>query len=64
VTIKAQLEIERDDEPELPLGHQDSVGDPVPLEGLGDPPSNPDIEETLSRTGRKIQNAAKKKGKK
>src|ERR1700744_3222642 len=44
VTIKAQLEIESDDEPELPLDHQESVGDGegVPLDGLL--PESPDDE--------------------
>jgi hypothetical protein len=34
ITIKAELEEEDDRDPELPLDHQDSVGDGVPLEGL------------------------------
>jgi hypothetical protein len=64
VTIKAELEEEEGDDPELPLGHQDTVGDPLPLDGLGDPPSNPDVDETMSAIGRKIQRSARKaKGK-
>lgn len=62
VTIKAQLEIETDDEPELPLDHQDSAGEGVPLEGLT--PENPD-DEPMSHMGRRIQASAKKgRGKK
>lgn len=61
VTIKAQLEIETDDEPELPLDHQNSAGDgeAVPMDDLV--PQDPD-DEPMSHTGRKIQAAAKKKG--
>lgn len=65
ISIKAELEEEApDDEPELPLDHQDSAGDgdAVPLEDLV--PKNPDIEETLSHTGRRIHGAAKKAAKK
>lgn len=63
VTIKAELELEEEEaaDPELPLDHQESAGEAVPLDNLGAPPVNPDIEETrLSRTGRRIANAAKK----
>ncbi len=65
VTIKAELEEEEEEDPELPLDHQGSAGDgeSVPLEGLM--PTNPDVEETrMSRTGRKIQASAKKAGRK
>ena len=58
VTIKAQLEIESDDEPELPLDHQDSAGEPVPLDGLV--PEESDDDQPMSHTGRKIQAAARK----
>lgn len=61
IAIKAELEEEEQDDPELPLDHQDSAGDGVPLEGLT---GSADIDETMSRTGRKIQNSARKAGKK
>jgi hypothetical protein len=61
ITIKAELETVKDDEPELPLDHQDSAGDGVPLDGLT---GSPDIDETMSRTGRRIQASAKKQGRK
>jgi hypothetical protein len=60
ITIKAELEQEEEADHELPLNHQDSVGDAVPLEGLT--PTNPDGEETqMSRKGRQIQASAAKK---
>ena len=65
ITIKAELEEDQDDDqPDLPLDHQDSAGDGVPLDNLGDPPTNPDIDETMSRTGRRIQAHARKSSKK
>jgi hypothetical protein len=69
VTIKAELEEDGDeDQPDLPLDHQSShtngEDEAVPLDNLGDPPTNPDIEETMSRTGRKIQASARKAGRK
>jgi hypothetical protein len=60
ITIKAELESDEADDPELPLDHQDSVGDRPPLDDLGDPPSNPDVDETMSHMGRKIQRSARK----
>lgn len=63
VALKAELEEEEAEDPELPLEHQGSAGDGVPLEGLGDAPST-DNDETVSRTGRRIQNAARRKAKK
>jgi hypothetical protein len=66
VALKAELEEEESPDPELPLEHQGSAGDGVPMDNLGDPPTtgSPDIDETMSRTGRKIQNAARRKAKK
>ncbi len=64
VSITAVLEEEEAGDPELPLDHQDSAGDAVPL-GDDVVPTNPDVEETrLSRTGRQIQASAKKQAKK
>lgn len=66
ITLKAELESEPDeDQPDLPLDHQGSAGDgeaPLPLDTLGDPPStgSADIDETVSRTGRRIQASARK----
>lgn len=63
ITIKAELETEEEDQPDLPLDHQDSPGDGVPLEDLV--PENPDVTETqMSRTGRKVQAAARKASRK
>lgn len=63
VTMKAELEADPgEDEPELPLDHQDSAGEAVPLEGRV--PETPDEDQPMSRTGRKIQNAARKAGRK
>ena len=69
VTIKAELESDKDeDQPDLPLDHQGSVGDgedPLPLDTLGDPPSDPDgDDEPMSHMARKIQANARKKSKK
>jgi hypothetical protein len=68
ISIKAELETEKPDDestdPELPLDHQDAPGDGVPLSGLGEPPSNPDVDETMSHMGRKIQQHARKSKKK
>lgn len=60
--LKAAIETPEATDPELPLDHQQSAGDgeAVPLENLGEPPTNPDIDETLSRTGRKIAAASKR----
>ena len=64
VTIKAELEEEEADDPELPLDHQDSAGEAVPL-GDDFVPTNPDVEETqMSRKGRQIQAHARKSSKK
>jgi hypothetical protein len=62
ITIKAELEEEEADDPELPLDHQDSAGDGVPLEGLV--PDAPDDDQPMSRRGRQIQAHARKAGKK
>jgi hypothetical protein len=68
--LKAAIDTEAEGEPELPLDHQASPGaapqegeEAVPLEGLT--PTNPDVEETqMSRTGRKIQNSARRASRK
>lgn len=62
VTIKAELEEEEAADPELPLDHQASAGEAVPMEGLI--PTNPDIDETQSRMSRQINahEAKKKRG--
>lgn len=53
ITLKAELEQDPDeDQPDLPLDHQDSVGDPVPMHGLMPEDS---AEDPMSRMGRKIQ---------
>jgi hypothetical protein len=63
ITLKAELEQDEADDPELPLDHQDSAGDGVPLDGLV--PENPDVTETqMSRKGRQIQASAKKNARK
>ena len=63
ITIKAELEEEEAPDPELPLEHgtQGEDGEGVPLDGLT---GNPDIDETMSATGRKIQASAKKNARK
>lgn len=58
ITLKAELEEEEEGDPELPLDHQDSAGDGVPIEGLV--PDTPDDDQPMSRTGRRIQGAARK----
>jgi hypothetical protein len=62
ITLKAELEEEEADDPELPLDHQESAGDGVPLEGLV--PESPDEDQPMSRTGRRIQSSAKKRSRK
>lgn len=66
ISIKAELEEEEEPDPELPLDHQNSAsgeGDAVPLDDLV--PENPDVTETqMSRTGRKVQAAARKASRK
>lgn len=60
ISIKAELEEEEAGDPELPLDHQESVGDGVPLEGLT--PDPPYEDQPMSGMGRRIQAAARKKG--
>ena len=59
ITLKAELEEEEEPDPELPLEHQTQGEEDggVPFEGLT---GSRDIDETMSRTGRKIQNSARK----
>jgi hypothetical protein len=59
VTIKAELEEDEADDPELPLDHQESTGDGVPLDDLV--PEPPYEDQPTSRLGRKIQKASRKK---
>lgn len=66
ITIsKASIDTAPEPDPELPLDHQDSAGESVPLDLPGGP-SNQDITETqMSRTGRRIGATYKKaRGKK
>ena len=61
ITIKAELEEdEAEDQPDLPLDHQDSPGEAVPL----DITWPPDEDQPMSRTGRKIAGMAGRKASK
>jgi hypothetical protein len=62
ITIKAELEEDEADDPELPLDHQDSAGEAVPIDDLVPEPA--DEDQPMSSTGRKIQTAARKAGRK
>ena len=63
ITLKAELELEADDDQlDLPLDHQQSAGDGVPLGDLV--PPDPEDDQPMSSIGRQVQRAARKGAKK
>jgi hypothetical protein len=63
ISIKAELELPADDEPELPLDHQDSPGadddDAIPMDGLI--PAEPDEDQGPYKAQARRKKAGKKK---